>query len=413
MKLAYGSSIAGVSHLKRKRPCQDAFFIAHTDFAMIAAVCDGVGSQKHSGMASAVASEACVKHCLANLKPGMDDNSILAVICHAFEAALDAVEKEARAQNLDIWQCDTTMTLGVLANGDLYYGQSGDSGMIALFSDGSYSSVTQQQNDSSGRVYPLRMNSSWAYDKVEGKVASALLCTDGILKLLNAGGPERIFFRLNYYLDPRAIFLRSTQGARSDALGKWIEAELKRINAEEAHAANYDDLTIVVMHDTNVRVELSQPASQIPKVPEIILPAAALSGARAPDPNQLLRMPAPALPQVKSNPGKAWDPASEKTIDPEKLASAAGGKTIDPEKLASAAGGKTIDPEKLASAAGGKTKGPEKLADAGATVDPDNMAGIQGEKTIQPETPIIAGSPPKKACKLKFKLPKIIKRTDA
>ncbi|MDR1641269.1 MAG: protein phosphatase 2C domain-containing protein [Clostridiales bacterium] len=410
MKLAYGSSIAGVSHIKRKRPCQDAFFIANSDFALIAAVCDGVGSQKHSGMASAVASEACVKHCIANMKPGMDDNSILAVICHAFEAALDAVENEARAQNLDIWQCDTTMTLGVLANGDLYYGQSGDSGMIALFSDGSYLPVTKQQNDSDGRVYPLRMNSSWAYDKVEGKVASALLCTDGIWKLVNAGDPEQAFFRLNYYMDPRAIFLRSTQGSRSESLGKWTESELYRINAEEASGANYDDLTMVIMHDTNICVTLGKPIvlaldAPAPDVPEIILPDAPDLDSHEALPNLAPQDPDPLDPDPLVSEPNSLQVAADLAPVPNRPLPKPG---LPPEP------GNEFQPDIYAppeAALAGPSQIPLSLE---RTVNPGKPPGmpeldLSSDKTVDPKK--MAGKPSR--FKFSFKLPKIIKRTDA
>jgi serine/threonine protein phosphatase PrpC len=256
MRLAYGSSIVGVSHIKKKKPCQDALAVNCTEYALIAAVCDGLGSQKHSGLASKAASAACVKCCSSKIKAGMSEYKILSAICEAFEESCDAVEALAREKDLDIWQCDTTMTLGMLIGGDLYYGQAGDSGMIALFSDGSIRPVTRQQNDKEGRVYPLKMRSSWDYNKVDGKVASALLCTDGIWRMLNAGNPEQAISRIKRYLDPGIIWRvnRNDNESVSSTLCRWTKSELERINNKEAESANFDDLTIVVMHDTSIPV---------------------------------------------------------------------------------------------------------------------------------------------------------------
>ncbi|MDR1642648.1 MAG: protein phosphatase 2C domain-containing protein [Clostridiales bacterium] len=266
MRLAYGSSIVGVSHIKKKKPCQDALAVNCTQYALIAAVCDGLGSQKHSGMASKVASEACVKYCSSKIKAGMSEYQVLSVICEAFEESCEAIEDMAREKDLDIWQCDTTMTLGVLIGADLYYGQVGDSGMIALFSDGSIRPVTRQQNDKEGRVYPLKLRSSWDYNKVHGKVASALLCTDGIWRMLNAGSPEQAISRIKRYLDPGIVsrISKSNDESVSSSLCRWTKSELERINNKEAKSANFDDLTMVVMHDTSIPVKTENGVKQEP-----------------------------------------------------------------------------------------------------------------------------------------------------
>ncbi|MDR2752099.1 MAG: protein phosphatase 2C domain-containing protein [Clostridiales bacterium] len=63
MKYLYGNSLAGVSHTNIGLPCQDACDMANTGFALIAAVCDGVGSQRNSDLGSQTASAACVAYC--------------------------------------------------------------------------------------------------------------------------------------------------------------------------------------------------------------------------------------------------------------------------------------------------------------------------------------------------------------
>jgi hypothetical protein len=136
--------------------------------------------------------------------------------------------------------------------------------------------------------------------------------------MLTPDDPCQAFFRLNYFLDPRALPLRSTKGARSETLGRWTEAELNRINAEEPASANYDDLTIVVMHDTSIRVTLGEPG------PEAPLPA---QPARPESPPPIV------LPEEKP------EDLDERTLKPEDLDEG----TLKPEDL----GERTLKPEEF------------------------------------------------------------------
>ena len=46
----------------------------------------------------------------------------------------------------DVRQCNTTLSLAVFINGDIYYGHVGDSGIFAFYDDGNIEPITTQQN---------------------------------------------------------------------------------------------------------------------------------------------------------------------------------------------------------------------------------------------------------------------------
>jgi hypothetical protein len=246
--------------------------MANTGFALIAAVCDGVGSQRNSDLGSQTASAACVAYCAKFLQSGMSDKDVLDIAKEAFGFALQSVYDMSAKNLMDFGQCDTTMTLGIIIDGDLFYGHVGDSGMFALFTDGRILQVTDPQNDEEGRVFPLRDASRWAFGKALGKAAAALLCTDGVWSMLHPKRPPGAKIKysiplIDYYIDPGFLDRRCPDGNVESLLG-WIDSELDLINKEHAIEARYDDLTIVVMQDTSQAISYQPDAYYMVPDPE-------------------------------------------------------------------------------------------------------------------------------------------------
>ena len=66
----------------------------------------------------------------------------------------------------------------------MFFGHSGDSGIIALGQDGKFYNVTRQQRDDEGRVFPLCFGEKyWNFGKFDNNVVSVLLATDGMYEL--------------------------------------------------------------------------------------------------------------------------------------------------------------------------------------------------------------------------------------
>lgn len=269
MKFVYGAKCIGKSHEASGKVCQDSFCHVLTEVAMIAAVADGVGSEMHSDMASECASKVAVSYCAENISKGMENDDVLGVIYKSFNIAWRSVEEKANKLKYDVQQCNTTLSLAVLIEGNLYFGHAGDSGIFAFLDNGKICPITVPQNDSLDLVYPLAAGSKkWEFGKVPQIVVSVLLCTDGLWGMFF---PERLdncdekhsVPLLAWYIDPLAIkthcgidssFLLSAASnpKYNDILTNWLEEDLREINEKEPRQVRHDDMAMVILYDAQV-----------------------------------------------------------------------------------------------------------------------------------------------------------------
>lgn len=179
----YGASVVGPWHVKAGIPCQDshASWVSEDGALAAAAASDGLGSELHSDVGSAVASRVAVDYCGEHARPGADAQETLEVLRGAYRAAYSAVLDRAAQMGESAGEFDATLSLVLLDGDRLFWGQSGDSGIVAGMADGTYVLVTDKQRDDEGRVYPLCFDTHWEFGVLEG-VATALLCTDGVLE---------------------------------------------------------------------------------------------------------------------------------------------------------------------------------------------------------------------------------------
>jgi serine/threonine protein phosphatase PrpC len=157
MIYSYGVSAQGTYHVKNNNiPCQDYHHIVKCgNDLVVAAVADGLGSVKYSDVGSKIAATVSVKYCAKNIVDLSDTDAILGVIKQSFVLAQHSIEKKAKENGHSINDYDTTLTLAIMREDTLFYGHSGDSGMIALTVEGLYEQVTTQQRDEDGCVFPL------------------------------------------------------------------------------------------------------------------------------------------------------------------------------------------------------------------------------------------------------------------
>jgi hypothetical protein len=227
---------------------------------LIAAVADGLGSEEHSDMAAQEAAAAAVSYCAGLVSADMGDDEILQVLKEAYKHASDRVEDVAYEKGYELDKCDTTLTLAVLLDGRLFYGQSGDSGLIALTEDGLYRAITTPQQDEEKRVYPLFSGAeAWVFGVLPEKTAAALLATDGMLGTFFpaylADGENKLNIPLlRYYMDAQMLEAEKYSEA---ALAEWLEEDLFHIPAENV---NFDDKTMVILLDTDVTTRQQPPA---------------------------------------------------------------------------------------------------------------------------------------------------------
>lgn len=178
----YKVNLSGPYHIKKGIPCQDAYCIRETpDGVIVAAVADGLGSEAYSDKGAKIASSFVVTYCKQNYKPEMTEGETIALLRRAYAKAYAQVEKTALADGNDADQYDCTLCTVIYDGKNLYYGQSGDSGLIVGSYDGGYYKITEQQRDEDGNVFPLCFGPEyWDFGKVEGNVTSVMLMTDGV-----------------------------------------------------------------------------------------------------------------------------------------------------------------------------------------------------------------------------------------
>jgi hypothetical protein len=237
--------------------CQDFHRIVRCgeDIA-IAVVADGLGSAEHADIGSQTAANVAAEYCEKHINPL--GNEITDTIKKAFDAAYDAIEKEAASKEHGMEKYDTTLSLAVLIRDDLYYGHSGDSGIIALTTQGRYVSVTEQQRDSEGRVFPLFFEDKWVFAQYEEKVSAVLLATDGMLET---------FFPIYIKDNPvsnihvsLAQFFMDNNKLRIDKVGQEaVQARISDYMEKIPDETVNDDKTVVVLINPSIKT------SQMPK----------------------------------------------------------------------------------------------------------------------------------------------------
>lgn len=246
MIYTYGITQQGLYHKKSNTVCQDAHKIVKCDNSyVVAAVADGLGSEKYSDVAAQMAVSITTDYCSKNIQ-AENSEEILRIIKDSFTLALTQIEAFATEKEHDLDQYDTTLSLVVFDGENVYYGHSGDSGIIALTNDGLYKKVTEQQRDDDGRVYPLYFGEEkWVFGKFTDKAVSVMLATDGMLE---------IFFPIYIRNVPVDIYVALAQYFMSseflsiDSLGEeYVKQKITEFMDSIAESKVSDDKTVVVL----------------------------------------------------------------------------------------------------------------------------------------------------------------------
>lgn len=257
MIYAYGVTLQGTYHVKNNMVCQDAHSIIKIDDRIaVAAVADGLGSEDYSDVASRLAADISSKYCAEHISALSTDEEIIEAIDSSFHIALSTIEQTANDNGNELDQYDTTLSLVVMHEGSLFYGHSGDSGIVALNTDGLYCKVTEQQRDSHGCVFPLFFKDKWVFEKYDKKVASVFLATDGMLETLFPiyirNEEVNIYVALaDFFMNPKKLQLdENGEEAVQDYMTTFIEGI--------PDAQVNDDKTVVVLVDTDVEFQYQQ-----------------------------------------------------------------------------------------------------------------------------------------------------------
>lgn len=250
MIYAYGVTQQGTYHVKNNIVCQDAHkIIKCSDSLVVAAVADGLGSEMYSDIASKIAVDLSTKNCAEKINDETSEEDILGIIKESFSLAQKRIEETAEQNEHELDQYDTTLSLAILRNSDLFFGHSGDSGIVALSIEGTYEKVTEQQRDEENRVFPLYFGEEkWIFEKYQKPVASVFLATDGMLEtlfpVLLREEPVKIYVALaRYMMDAKSLHIEE---AGEEAVEKRIGEFIESIPDAQVN----DDKTVVVLVNT-------------------------------------------------------------------------------------------------------------------------------------------------------------------
>lgn len=252
----YTANMAGPYHLDNGLPCQDSFYITRDNNGVVyASAADGLGSESNSDDGSRIASQKSCDYCMEHYKSGMHFSEVKKIMNNAFVNAYKAVLEEAQTAGNSPDEYDTTLCMVIFDDGHVFYGQSGDSGILALMKSGEYVPLTTQQRDEDGYVFPLCSGPSmWVFGEVEAPVSSVMLMTDGVWEQICPPLLRNHDVKINValasrFMDRHETSLRSVK-ALEEAASRYLENYPRRLLD--------DDKTIVVIYNP------LQPAKKMP-----------------------------------------------------------------------------------------------------------------------------------------------------
>lgn len=181
---AYSLSIRGRDHQKCDKPCHDYSLIKEISSSWkIAIVADGVGSCKHAEVASKIAAETLADLIVKQFPSFSDDqNTYKSVLWASMNGAANAIESYVEANDPgNIMEYQTTLAVAIMSKKNLYYGNAGDSGIIALDEAGLYHVLCGKQNDAEGRVYSMPNHRNFDIGVVDFIPIAVICMTDGVL----------------------------------------------------------------------------------------------------------------------------------------------------------------------------------------------------------------------------------------
>lgn len=184
MLLTYCFSLQGKDHIKYDRPCQDFSAVDEISKSWkIIAVADGIGSCKHSEVASKLAVETVIDLIKRQFpRSDADEKTYKSLMLTAMNGAANAIEEYVeKNDSSNASQYHTTLTVAIVSKKALYYANAGDSGIIALDENGKYHVVTTKQNSADGAVYAMPAHRRFEIGKANFDPVAVLCMSDGVL----------------------------------------------------------------------------------------------------------------------------------------------------------------------------------------------------------------------------------------
>ena len=184
----YNFSLTGTSHIKEGKECQDANCVKRLKNGwIIAVIADGLGSSKHSAVASSSAVKSVLSTISFNIPNKWDENVLISLMNVAFSKANSEIEGIAKQNGETTIDYETTLTAVIYDGKRVVYGHVGDGGIVILDKYGYYHVLTKRlKGEEWNEVVPLSSGSQyWTFGSASAEtrddICSILMATDGIL----------------------------------------------------------------------------------------------------------------------------------------------------------------------------------------------------------------------------------------
>ena len=267
---SYCFSLTGRDHIKNQMPCHDYSLIKDISSSWkIAVVADGVGSCKHAEIASEIAAKEVAELIKKQFPPHTsDDRAYFSVIHASMHGAANAIESYVEEHDPgNEMEYQTTLSVAIMSRNCLYYGNAGDSGIIALDDQGNYHLATKKQNDELGRVYAIPTNRLFEIGRANYIPAAVLCMTDGLFDnvapraLRNSDFPVNVPFA-NMFI---TYALGLEKFKEREAVEKCKSALIKYLQSDECKSMT-DDLSVAVLINTNTDLQKEDIKWEDPKI---------------------------------------------------------------------------------------------------------------------------------------------------
>ena len=191
------ASVAGTSHRRIGRPCQDSSYYRVDGEVLIAAVADGAGSAALSEIGSAIAAETSVCTAKRLLHEHHDhtphprhESCLKRVVTSAIMAARHGVKEESLRLNVDPAQMATTLILAVHTGNLLAVAQIGDGAVVVSEGPGSFTTFIAPQRGEYANLTNFLTSSDTRsrpdirVERVGDTVTRLAMFTDGLQNLV-------------------------------------------------------------------------------------------------------------------------------------------------------------------------------------------------------------------------------------
>lgn len=231
--------VTGTSHQKRNETCEDSCRQYRRGGVLTAAVADGAGSAKHSGVGAKIAVDTAIawskKNPLCVADPDIEKH-----LRRGLAAVHRSLKRYAAIKECSVGDLSTTLSLAIVRNSEAFCIRVGDGAVVLRERCGSYVTLSREKKVGAGNVTDFITDDDYCeqaeFSRLSGQYDGLVAMSDGLEAL--AFSPDRTPFAP--FLDPLVSHLVSRGAATAQ---KDLRAFLQ---SERVRSATDDDLSLIL-----------------------------------------------------------------------------------------------------------------------------------------------------------------------